>query len=259
MALALSASSALSAAMLIGSAVLINPLFIEKVPLKKGLRATLAIGLFIGSIAVFPIDQTTQNTTVAENAAIVKEASYKQSANAKNKNDYESELKLIEDESGIDAQEQAKQTSKTIETSPDAITPTPTSTPNIPPTITPTPTMVPTPTITPKPTPTEKPTPTDAPVTRSVGISIMDYSDTVQRNSYAFIKIQGAPDTEYTCDVKYKSGWSEAAGLGAKRSDANGIVSWRWKVGSRTSLSYTPTIYISGGGDSLRVDFDVTG
>ena len=50
---------------------------------------------------------------------------------------------------------------------------------------------------------------------------------------------------------------STADGLGIKQSDGNGIVSWKWKVGSRTSLDYTPTIYIDGGGDSISVDFEV--
>ena len=46
--------SALSCAMLLGCAVLLNPIFIERIQLKKGLTALLVIGLFIGSVAVFP-------------------------------------------------------------------------------------------------------------------------------------------------------------------------------------------------------------
>ena len=51
---------------------------------------------------------------------------------------------------------------------------------------------------------------------------------------------------------------SSAKGIGVKRSDGDGIVSWRWKVGTKTSLDYSPTIYIDGGGDSISVQFDVT-
>ena len=94
--------------------------------------------------------------------------------------------------------------------------------------------------------------------TRAAGIRIVDYSETVSRGARAFIEIQGAPNTEYTCDVEYKSGSSSADGLGTKTSNGDGIVRWSWKVGSRTSLDYTPTIYISGGGDSVSVDFEVT-
>ena len=90
-----------------------------------------------------------------------------------------------------------------------------------------------------------------------MGITILEYSDTVKRGSYAYIKIQGAPNTDYDCEVEYKSGMSTADGLGTKQSDGNGIVTWKWKVGSRTSLDYTPTIYIDGGGDSTSADFDV--
>ena len=135
---------------------------------------------------------------------------------------------------------------------------TPTPIPTATPTAKPTPKPTATPRPTPKPTATPKPTTKSAPVTRAVGITILDYSDSVSRGAYAFIKIQGAPNTDYDCQVEYKSGWSEASGLGVKQSDANGIVSWKWKVGTRTSLDYTPTIYISGGGDSISVDFEVT-
>ncbi len=80
----------------------------------------------------------------------------------------------------------------------------------------------------------------------------------MRRGSYAFIEIQGAPNTDYTCEVQYKTTMSNADGLGTKRSDGNGNVSWKWKVGSRTSLDYMPTIYIDGGGDSVSVEFEVT-
>lgn len=86
----------------------------------------------------------------------------------------------------------------------------------------------------------------------------MEYSDVVSRGDKAYIKIHGEPSTDYTCEVEYKSGPSTADGLGTKRSDANGLVKWSWKVGTRTSLNYTPTITISGGGDSVSVDFEVT-
>ena len=85
----------------------------------------------------------------------------------------------------------------------------------------------------------------------------MDYTDVVGRGEYASIKIQGAPNTAYTCDVEYKSGPSKAEGLGEKQSDGEGYVSWSWKVGTKTSLDYTPTITISGGGDSVSVSFKV--
>ena len=194
------------------------------------------MGLFIGSVAVFP--STEQDTVQMEQS-----------------------VQAIQVESEVDKQSSGVVRSDSEEstlTSADQLTsetesPTPTATPTQAPTLTP----KPTPTATPKPTKTPKPTPTPKPVTRSVGITIIDYSDTVGRGEYAYIKIQGAPNTDYDCEVEYKSGMSTAQGLGVKQSDANGNVTWKCKVGSRTSLDYTPTIYIDGGGDSISVDFEV--
>lgn len=204
--------------------------------MKKGLTALLAMGLFIGSVAVFP--STEQDTVQMEQS-----------------------VQAIQVESEVDKQSSGVVRSDSEEstlTSADQLTsetesPTPTATPTQAPTLTP----KPTPTATPKPTKTPKPTPTPKPITRSVGITILDYSDTVGRGEYAYIKIQDAPNTDYDCEVEYKSGMSTAQGLGVKQSDANGNVTWKWKVGSRTSLDYTPTIYIDGGGDSISVDFEV--
>lgn len=43
------------------------------------------------------------------------------------------------------------------------------------------------------------------------------------------VSIQGVPNTIYSIDVMYKS-QSNASGLGDKRADAQGVVSWEWKV-----------------------------
>ncbi len=265
MALALLSSSALSCVLLLACAVLINPIFIEKIQLKKGLTALLAIGLFIAGIAVFPVN----STPAAAQADEAIPASLETTTEVTSK----PELKeLVGNESaGKDASNRAIETVQTDETikalpatevptqEPTATpaptsaptptkTPKPTATPTAAPTATPRPIKTPKPTATPRPIKTPKPTATPKPVTRSMGITILDYSDTVKRGSYAYIKIQGAPNTDYDCEVEYKSGMSTADGLGTKRSDGNGNVSWKWKIGSRTSLDYTPTIYIDGGG-----------
>lgn len=92
---------------------------------------------------------------------------------------------------------------------------------------------------------------------RSDGIEIVSYTETVGRGEYASIQIKGMPNEDYTCSVQYKTTMSAADGLGVKRSDGEGLVTWRWKVGSRTSLDYRPTIFIQGGGDSVDVRFQV--
>ena len=252
MALALLSQSTLSCALLLGCAVLLNPIFLEKAPIKKGLTALLSIGLFIAAIAVFPptvepAARAEQEVEIASRQApqAVKEAV----ETAPNK---QSELKLLDD---VEAQKE--QESVTVTPTPTQ-KPTPTLKPTPTPTLRPTPTQEPTKAPTAQPTIATKQAPPPAPITRSIGITILEYTDVVKRGSFASIKIQGAPNTDYTCEVEYKSGMSSADGLGTKRSDANGIVSWRWKVGTRTSLNYTPSIYIDGWGDSISVDFEVT-
>jgi len=248
MALALLVTSLLSCAMMLACAVLINPLFHEHVQIKKGLTALLTIGLFIAAFAVLP----TQPETVPLRATEVSEEILQVTTEPVAPKSILRELPA--EATPLD------ETSVPLRT--ELLSPTPTVIPTVTSTATPTATL--TATATPTATPTQKPTPTAtpltkaAPVTRSTEITIIDYSESVSRGSYAFIKIQGAPNTDYDCEVEYKSGMSEASGLGVKQSDGNGYVSWKWKVGTRTSLVYTPTIYVSGGGDSISVDFDVT-
>lgn len=263
---------ALSGVLMLAAAIIVNPLFIQGIQLKKGLTALLVLGLFIASIAVLPgVDNATEESTVAEVSANVSAIQPLKATSAVLQTNKET---LLRESSVEHAQE--------IVVTPEAtVTPKPTATPGITPTEKPTPTKTPVPTPTPTPTPTKTPkptaTPTPAPTptiapkptavptpteeisrTRAAGIQIVDYSETVSRGARAFIEIQGAPNTEYTCDVEYKSGPSTADGIGTKTSNGEGIVRWSWKVGSRTSLDYTPTIYISGGGDSVSVDFEVT-
>ena len=242
MALSLLVTCLLSCAMMLACAVLINPLFHEHVQIKKGLTALLTIGLFIAAFAVLP----TQPETVPLRATEVSEEILQVTTEPVAPKSILRELPA--EATPLD------ETIVPLKT--ELLSPTPTVRTTVAPTATPTET----PTATPTATPTQKPTPLTkaAPITRSTEITIIDYSESVSRGSYAFIKIKGAPNTDYDCEVEYKSGMSEASGLGVKRSDSNGYVSWKWKVGTRTSLDYTPTIYVSGGGDSISVDFDVT-
>lgn len=246
MALALLSQSALTCAMLIGCAVLINPLFHEKVALKKGLTAVLAIGLFIASVAVYPSQEPVQTAQETQPTITSRDSSTKEAVSTPITRDLQ----------------EAPAAEKAVPEQTKVTTPRPTekAAPAPKPTATPTQKPSPKPTATPtqKPTPTKEAVSKTAPAARSVGITILDYSDTVSRGEYAYIKIQGAPNTDYDCEVEYKTTMSNAKGIGVKRSDGDGIVSWRWKVGTKTSLDYSPTIYIDGGGDSISVQFDVT-
>ena len=233
MALALLSQSALTCAMLIGCAVLINPLFHEKVALKKGLAAVLAIGLFIAAVAVYPSQDTVQTAQELQPTIASLDNATKEAASTP-----------------VTRALQEASAKKVVPEQTEVTTPRPTEKTTASPKPTATPTQ--------KPTPTQAPVSKAAPAARSVGITILDYSDTVSRGEYAYIKIQGAPNTDYDCEVEYKTTMSNAKGIGVKRSDGDGIVSWRWKVGTKTSLDYSPTIYIDGGGDSISVQFDVT-
>ena len=258
MALGLFFGGVLPGLLMLAAAIIINPLFLEGIQLKKGLTALLVIGLFIASFAVFPTTPETERDIEA--AAVLAKTDTIRSSNISN------DTKQFQKEASLQAN--SIERSFTTEVTPTQTnvptpSPTPTNTPTATSTATPTTTPSATPTIMPTATltlkPTVAPTPTEA-ITRAsaVGITILDYSESVGRGERAFIEIQGEPNTDYTCDVEYKSGPSTADGLGTKQSNAKGVVRWTWKVGSRTSLDYIPTIYISGGGDSVSVDFEVT-
>lgn len=88
-------------------------------------------------------------------------------------------------------------------------------------------------------------------------LQLISVTSPISPGSNATISIQGIPNTDYSIVVYYKSGASEADGLYPKTSDTSGSVSWSWKVGTRT----TPGIWyasISGGGQTIRVDFEVS-
>ena len=290
----------LSGVLMLAAAIIVNPLFIKGIQLKKGLTALLVLGLFIASIAVLPgVDSAKEERAVAE---VSEDARTIQPLKTTNATLQANKVTLLRESSVEHAQvvevtrevtatpnptvapttTPTRRPTPTISPAPTPTrTPTPTKTPKPTAAPTPTPTKTPKPTAAPTPTPTKTPKPTVAPTpvptptktpkptatlaptqeisrSRAAGIQIVDYSETVSRGARAFIEIQGAPNTEYTCDVVYKSGPSTADGIGTKTSNGEGIVRWSWKVGSRTSLDYTPTIYISGGGDSVSVDFEVT-
>lgn len=88
-------------------------------------------------------------------------------------------------------------------------------------------------------------------------IDFISYPETISRGNTGTVKIKGTPNTEYNITVEYKSGPSNASGLETKTSDANGYVSWRWKVGINTSPGMF-SITVRGGGKSETVHFTVT-
>ena len=105
-------------------------------------------------------------------------------------------------------------------------------------------------------TTTKRTTTTTKRTTAASGSIKTNDSFVFRRNEYATVSIVGKPNTKYTITVYYKSGASTAEGLEPKTSDANGNVSWTWKIGGRTSPG-TYRLVIAGGGESIERQFTV--
>lgn len=87
-------------------------------------------------------------------------------------------------------------------------------------------------------------------------LCVISWSETVGRNETASVTIQGKPGVEYDIDVHYKSGVSTAKGLENQIADADGKVTWTWKIGNRTAAG-TYEIIITGGGETVTIEFAV--
>lgn len=87
-------------------------------------------------------------------------------------------------------------------------------------------------------------------------LTVLELTATVSKGNKATVTIQGLPNTEYTIKVRYSSGYSSAAGLEPKTSDAGGVCSWTWKVGGSTKPGTYP-ITISDGTNTYTLSFTV--
>jgi hypothetical protein len=125
----------------------------------------------------------------------------------------------------------------------------PTSTTKAPPASKAPPTQVPT------AKPTIEPTVAPEPVAVSEPITLVAITSPVSHGEKATVMVRAAPDTQYEIAVYYKSK-SGAAGLDPAVSDADGYVSWTWRVGGGTKAG-DYYLEIAGGGDKLRVNFTV--
>ena len=105
--------------------------------------------------------------------------------------------------------------------------------------------------------PTDPSTPTEPSEPQYDGLQILSWPKTIGCNETGTVTIKGKASTEYKITVYYKSGPSTASGLESKTSNADGYVSWSWKVGARTSPG-TYKIVVEGGGEKVTVEFTVT-
>lgn len=101
------------------------------------------------------------------------------------------------------------------------------------------------------PTQPSNPTTPTQPSTPTVNkLSVISLTSPVTQNEHATITVKGTPNKSYSITVMYKSGPSTAAGLEPKIADSNGVVSWTWKIGARTSEGKWK-ITISGDGQTV--------
>jgi beta-lactamase superfamily II metal-dependent hydrolase len=83
--------------------------------------------------------------------------------------------------------------------------------------------------------PAPAPTVVQAEAPAQLSLEVLSHTSPISAGSTANLKIKTLPGAECTITVYYKSGASKASGLDPKTANANGEVSWSWKVGSNTS------------------------
>lgn len=87
-------------------------------------------------------------------------------------------------------------------------------------------------------------------------IEIISVTESVPRGETATVSIQGESGTLYAIAVHYASGVSKAKGLEPAEADANGCVTWSWKIGYQTAPGEYK-ITVTGGGKSADTYFSV--
>jgi len=108
------------------------------------------------------------------------------------------------------------------------------------------------------PTPSRRPTPSPPRAIASLAVKFTSLA-AVDPGSYATATIQTAAGASCSIDVEYKSGSSTAAGLDPKVADGAGAVSWRWRVGAKTTPGNWPvTVTCNKGGATAQGTRDLT-
>ncbi len=112
------------------------------------------------------------------------------------------------------------------------------------------------PSVQPTATPTLAPVVTNLPVlvppSGALNLESISVTSPVAPGGTATLTIKTAPGASCNITVNYKSGPSQAQGLEAKVADANGNVSWTWKVGTTTTPGNWPiSVAVSKDGQSV--------
>ena len=93
--------------------------------------------------------------------------------------------------------------------------------------------------------------------TSSSGVRRVALTSPVRAGAFATLTVKVSRQSTCSITVNYKSGRSHASGLYPKSSSA-GRVSWRWKVGTRTTPGRWPIVVSCGSVGTLRTSFVVT-
>jgi competence protein ComEC len=103
--------------------------------------------------------------------------------------------------------------------------------------------------------------PTSAvPATVANSIGVLSLTSPISAGGKAQLTIQTIPGAACSIAVYYKSGASQAAGLGPQTADASGKASWSWKVGSSTTPGLWKIVVQSQLGEKttkLEIPFEV--
>ena len=98
-------------------------------------------------------------------------------------------------------------------------------------------------------------------VVADLGIEVVSLTSPIGQGHTAKLTIKTLPGARCTITVYYKSGPSEAAGLGDQTASSSGTVTWQWKVGTRTTPGvWDIEVTAEAGGQMETVDipFEVT-
>jgi hypothetical protein len=79
-----------------------------------------------------------------------------------------------------------------------------------------------------------------------MAIEVISLTETVPQNGDASISIRTDPGAECFITVEYASGASDAEGLEAQVANDQGVVSWTWRVGRRTTEGTWPITVACG-------------
>jgi hypothetical protein len=95
------------------------------------------------------------------------------------------------------------------------------------------------------------------PSSAAAKVRLVSVTSPIAHGAYATLTVAATGANSCSIAVLYKSGPSEAQGLVPKRPAA-GRISWRWKVGTRTTPGRWRIEVNCGAGGSLRTSFVVT-